>query len=498
MKNFSFHSGVCLAGRWQGRGPVLESLDPSTEKILGRLNGAAEEEVEEMIREAQAFFDVWRLRPAPRRGEVVRLCGEALRRHKEDLARLISREMGKIYSEALGEVQEAIDIADYALGLSRQLCGITTHSERPCHRLYEQWHPLGVLGIVTAFNFPVAVWAWNAFIAAVCGDVCIWKPSSHSPLCATALQEILLPVLQSQDCPALFQLAAGSGSVVGQKLVNDKRIALLSFTGSVPRGRKVAGDVASRLGRFLLELGGNNAVIVSDKARLDLALRGVLFGAVGTAGQRCTSTRRLFLQEKIADEFLRRLKKAYGQVLIGDPLDEDTLMGPLIHREAVEDYQKALKRAEEQGGEILAGGRVLEREGFFVSPTLVAIDPAADIVQEETFAPILYVSSYGDLAEAIARQNAVPQGLSSSLFSDDFRETELFLSVNGSDCGIANINTGSSGAEIGLAFGGEKDTGGGRESGSDAWKNYMRRQSNALNFSRDLPLAQGVSFGEKA
>jgi len=402
--------------------------------------------------------------------------------------------MGKSLQEGLGEVQEAIDMAEYAVGLSRQLFGLTTHSERPEHRLYEQWHPLGPVAVITAFNFPVAVWAWNAFIAAVAGNVVIWKPSSQTPLCAVAVQKLLQPVCEAFGHPAVFQLMVGPGSSVGQKMLEDKGLPLVSFTGSVPAGRRVAEVVGRRLGKCLLELGGNNALIVSDKSRRELALRAVLFGAVGTAGQRCTSTRRLLLQESIADDFVASLVTAYGQVTIGDPLDPSKLMGPLINAKAVEGFEKAIAEAQAQGGKLLCGGHKIDGPGFFVQPTLIEIDLSAEIVHQETFAPILYVGRYKELEEAIALQNSVPQGLSSSLFSDDFLEVENFLSHGGSDCGIANINTGTSGAEIGMAFGGEKETGGGREAGSDSWKAYMRRQTNTLNWGRDLPLAQGIDF----
>ncbi|MGE4159297.1 MAG: aldehyde dehydrogenase family protein [Planctomycetota bacterium] len=494
--SFRFPSGTCLAGHWEGKGDWLQSVNPSDGAVIAKVRQTSSSEMGPMLEEAQKAFLRWRQIPAPARGEVIRLCGEALREHKQELGRLVSGEMGKILAEGLGEVQEAIDIADYAVGLSRQLCGVTTHSERPSHRLYEQWHPLGVVGIVTAFNFPVAVWAWNAFIAAVCGDVCIWKPSSETPLCAIAVQEILNPILEKAGHPGLFQLAVGPGKDVGQQLVDSPLVPLVSFTGSVSMGRKVAQDVAKRLGRSLLELGGNNALIVSQHARQELALRAVLFGAVGTAGQRCTSTRRLLLHESIFDSFMAKLLKAYASVKIGPPLEAGTLMGPLINAQAVKDFEDALQKAKKQGGRILCGGRALRQAGFFVEPTIVEIDLRSPVVQEETFAPVLYVGRYSSIEDAIAIQNSVPQGLSSSLFSDHVLETETFLSAWGSDCGIANINTGTSGAEIGLAFGGEKETGGGRESGSDSWKAYMRRQTNTINFGTELPLAQGISFGE--
>jgi aldehyde dehydrogenase (NAD+) len=441
-----------------------------------------------------AAFDQWKRWPAPRRGEVVRLLGEELRRNKEDLGLLVTLEVGKIRSEGLGEVQEMIDMADFAVGLSRQLYGLSMHSERPRHRMYEQWHPLGPVGVITAFNFPVAVWAWNAMLAAVCGDSTIWKPSQHAPLCALAVTRIAARVLEAAGAPPIFTLAFGDRKAVGGPMVRDARIPLISATGSVAMGKQIARDLADRLGRSILELGGNNGIVVTDGADLDLALRAVLFAAVGTAGQRCTTTRRLFLQKGIAAEMKRRLVQAYASIRIGDPAEIGTLMGPLIHRQALEDYRRALETAVAQGGRILQGGKALDRPGFFVEPTLVEAVPHMPITCEETFAPILYLFEFDELDQAIAMHNAVPQGLSSAIFTLNLRSAERFLSVDGSDCGIANVNIGTSGAEIGGAFGGEKETGGGREAGSDAWKAYMRRQTCTLNYGEDLPLAQGVHF----
>jgi aldehyde dehydrogenase (NAD+) len=432
--------------------------------------------------------------PAPKRGEIVRQLGEELRRAKEPLGKLVSLEAGKILSEGLGEVQEMIDICDFAVGLSRQLYGLTMHSERPGHRMYEQWHPLGPVGIVSAFNFPVAVWAWNAAIAAVCGDTMIWKPSSKTPLTAVAVQTICNAVMERNGLTGIFTLVIGRGSDVGERLIGDRRVPLISATGSCRMGRRIGEVVSQRLGRSLLELGGNNAIVVMDDANLDLALRAILFGAVGTAGQRCTSTRRLLLQKGIAPSLTRRLVKAYGQVRIGDPLDPQTLMGPLIDAGAVEDMKKALEAVKKEGGEVLCGGKALERPGHFVEPTIVKVEREMKTPHEETFAPILYVYEVEGLDEAIAIQNEVPQGLSSAIFTTSVIAAETFLSHRGSDCGIANVNIGTSGAEIGGAFGGEKDTGGGREAGSDSWKAYMRRQTCTLNWTSELPLAQGVKF----
>jgi aldehyde dehydrogenase (NAD+) len=483
------------AGTWlETHGPELISQSPSSGEPLGRVIQATAGDYEAVVGVASRTFTTWRLVPAPRRGEIVRQLGEELRANKESLGRLVSLEAGKILSEGLGEVQEMIDVCDFAVGLSRQLYGLTMHSERPQHRMYEQWHPLGPIGIVTAFNFPVAVWAWNAAIAAVCGDTMIWKPSSKTPLTAVAVQNIAHRVMDRNGCPGVFNLVIGRGADVGERMLADRRLPLISATGSCRMGRRIAVVVGERLGRTLLELGGNNAIIVMDDAKPDLAVRAVLFGAVGTAGQRCTTTRRLILQKGIAKDIVSRLLAAYKQVRIGDPLDPGTLMGPLIDAGAVKDMITALARVKKEGGEILCGGQKLDRPGNFVEPTLVRVKKGMETPHDETFAPILYIYEVDTLDEAIAIQNEVPQGLSSSIFTDSMRSTEEFLSHRGSDCGIANVNIGTSGAEIGGAFGGEKETGGGRESGSDSWKAYMRRQTNTINWGMELPLAQGVKF----
>jgi aldehyde dehydrogenase (NAD+) len=479
-----------------GAGEALESVNPSTGKTQGAIRATTRAEYDARVEAALRKFDEWRMRPAPKRGEVVRRLGELLRSEKEALGELVSLETGKIRAEGAGEVQEMIDICEFAVGLSRQLHGLTIASERPRHRLMEQWHPLGAVGIVTAFNFPVAVWAWNAALAAVCGDVCLWKPSQLTPLCSVAVQALCDRAAGEHDAAGVFSLVAG-GADAGGWMAEDRRLPLLSFTGSIAVGRQVATRVASRLGRAILELGGNNGAIVLDDADLELAVRAITFGAVGTAGQRCTTTRRLFVQRGIAPRFLDRLVAAYRTVKIGDPLDEGVLMGPLVTRAAVDRYSAAVAAARAQGGEVRFGGRVLDRPGNFVEPTIV-VAPRQDafpIAWEETFAPILYVFEVADLDEALRAHNAVPQGLSSAIFTDSVRAAERFLSPSGSDCGIANVNAGTSGAEIGGAFGGEKDTGGGRESGSDAWKAYMRRQTSTVNWGRDLPLAQGIQFG---
>jgi aldehyde dehydrogenase (NAD+) len=470
------------------------SVCPADEETIAQVRTATVEDYEQVVAAAQRAFHDWRMLPAPRRGEIVRQLGQLFREHKSDLGALISYEMGKIRSEGEGEVQEMIDIADFAVGLSRQLYGNTMQSERPSHRMYEHWHPLGVVGIVTAFNFPGAVWAWNAMIAAVCGDTMIWKPSHQTPLTAIAIQHLCNRVMKDNGISGVFNLVIGSGKTVGERLIGDRRVPLISATGSCRMGRRIGQVVADRLGRSLLELGGNNAVLILDDADLDLALRAVLFGAVGTAGQRCTSTRRLILQEGIADRFLERLVRAYRSVRIGDPLDPATLMGPLVNAAAVRDMMAALDAARAGGGAILCGGRKLDRKGWFVEPTIVRAPHDLAIARDETFAPILYVFTVKDVEEAIALQNGVDQGLSSSIFTTNLLAAEAFLSARGSDCGIANVNIGTSGAEIGGAFGGEKDTGGGREAGSDSWKLYMRRQTTTINWSRELPLAQGVHF----
>lgn len=480
--------------------PLHAVLSPIDGSEIAQIPYAKAEDYEQVIKQAEAAFLEWRKMPAPARGEIVRQIGQKLREHKEDLGKLVSLEMGKIYQEGLGEVQEMIDICDFAVGLSRQLYGLTMKSERPQHRMFEQYHPLGLVGIISAFNFPVAVWSWNAMIAAVCGDVCIWKPSEKTPLCALACQHIVAQVLKENNLPeGIFSLILGDAPV-GNMMAEDERIPLISATGSTRMGKAVGKTVAARLGKSLLELGGNNAIILTPNANLDMAMRAIVFGAVGTAGQRCTTTRRLIVHDSIYDKVKESLVRIYPGLKIGSPLDADTLVGPLIDQDAIDNFQKALEKVQEEGGSILVGGKVLQGEGvpgqgFYVSPTLVEASNQYTTVQEETFAPILYLIKYsGDLEEAISYQNGVKQGLSSAIFSNHLLETEAFLSNAGSDCGIANVNIGTSGAEIGGAFGGEKETGGGRESGSDAWKVYMRRQTNTVNYSTDLPLAQGIQF----
>ena len=487
------NSGACW-GEWiaSPSGGELASLNPATGDVLARVQMAGPADYETVMARAAAAFDEWRMIPAPQRGAIVREIGDELRAHKAELGALVTLEMGKIIAEGLGEVQEMIDIADFAVGLSRQLYGLTMHSERPGHRMYEQWHPLGIVGVISAFNFPVAVWSWNALIAAVCGDCVLWRPSSETPLTAIAVQKICSRVLDRHGLKGVFNLVIGRSDPVGEMLIRDRRIPLVSFTGSTEVGRHVSETVARRLGRSILELGGNNGIIVMDDADPALVVRAVLFGAVGTAGQRCTTTRRLFLERGIAPKIIAALENAYRQVKIGDPIDETTLMGPLVNLRAVDDMMDGIRRIREQGGEILCGGRRLN--GCYVEPTLVRAQPEMPILQEEIFAPILYLIEFDHLDEAIHWHNAVPQGLSSALFSNSLVAAETFLSHRGSDCGIANVNIGTSGAEIGGAFGGEKDTGGGRESGSDAWKAYMRRQTNTINWSGQLPLAQGIRF----
>jgi aldehyde dehydrogenase (NAD+) len=487
------NSGAC-DGDWIANpsGGELASLNPADGSVIARVRMAGREDYERIAQRAAEAFLQWRLIPAPQRGEIVRQLGHELRRFKPELGALVSLEMGKIRAEGLGEVQEMIDIADFSVGLSRQLYGLTMHSERPGHRMYEQWHPLGIAGVISAFNFPVAVWSWNAMIAAVCGDCVLWKPSSDTPLTAIAVQKICNRVMDSHGLKGVFNLVIGRGDAVGEALLNDRRLPLISFTGSTQVGRRVAETVARRLGRTILELGGNNGIIVMDDADPDLVLRAVLFGAVGTAGQRCTTTRRLFLQKGIAGKITDALTRAYRQVRIGNPLDEHTLMGPLVNQRAVEDMMAGLETVREQGGRVLYGGNHIG--GCFVEPTLVAAKPDMPILREEIFAPILYLLEFDRLEQAVAWHNDVPQGLSSAMFTTNLLSAERFLSHAGSDCGIANINIGTSGAEIGGAFGGEKDTGGGRESGSDSWKAYMRRQTNTINWSSQLPLAQGIQF----
>lgn len=492
------NAGGSTGGWWTERpgGGRLESVNPATGRAIAAVHTCTREEYERIIQEALETFTRWRMVPAPKRGECVRRIGEALRQHKDALGSLVSLEVGKIKAEGDGEVQEMIDMADFAVGQSRMLYGATMHSERARHRMYEQWHPLGPVGVITAFNFPVAVWAWNAFLAAIAGDPVIWKPSPKAPLCALAVQHLCNRVMTEQGWPGVFSLVITDRVELSETMVQDRRLPLISFTGSVPVGRKVAAMVAQRLGRTLLELSGNNAIIIDETADLDLAVRAILFGAVGTAGQRCTTTRRLFVHESRYDEVTNRLVKAYGQVRIGDPLDEGVLMGPLIDQSAVEGYRTAIDEALKAGGTLLYGGQVFDRPGYFVQPTIIRAQNQWPVVQRETFAPILYLMTFRTLDEAIQLQNDVSQGLSSALFTNHLRRSEQFLSAAGSDCGIANINIGTSGAEIGGAFGGEKETGGGREAGSDAWKAYMRRQTNTINWGTDLPLAQGIHFGE--
>ena len=494
------NSGTYLGnGTWSdatGAG-VLNPANPTTGEVIAQVQATTPADYETVVANAQAAFKAWRTVPAPRRGEAIRLCGDALRRNKDALGSLVALEMGKSKAEGDGEVQEMIDIADFAVGQSRMLYGYTMHSERPGHRMYEQYQPLGLVGIISAFNFPVAVWAWNSFLAAICGDICIWKPSNKTPLTAIASLKICNEALKEGGFPDIFFLVNDAGTSLAETFVEDKRIPLISFTGSTQVGREVAVKVARRMGRCLLELGGNNAIILDETADLKLAVPGIVFGAVGTAGQRCTTTRRLIVHESIYDAVLETLVKAYRQVegKIGDPLDTANLMGPLNSRGAVEQFLAAVEQAKTAGGTVETGGAALDRPGHFVLPTIITGLKNTDaVVQHETFAPILYVMKYSDLDEAIEMQNGVPQGLSSSIFTQNLKAAEKFLSAAGSDCGIANVNIGTSGAEIGGAFGGEKDTGGGRESGSDAWKVYMRRQTNTINYSDSLPLAQGIKF----
>ena len=475
---------------------LLNVITPIDSSVIAQVALASEEDYNHVIESAYSNFLKWRMMPAPQRGQIVREVGDELRRLKEPLGKLVTLEMGKILAEGKGEVQEAIDIADFAVGLSRQLYGLTMQSERPSHRMYEQWHPLGVIGIITAFNFPIAVWSWNAMIAAICGDTMLWKPSSKTPLCAIAIQHIMNGVMERHGLTGVFNLIVGKGSVVGDRIVNDRRVALISATGSTQMGKLVAEGTSKRLARSILELGGNNAIIVAEDANLDLAVRAILFGAIGTAGQRCTTTRRIIADEKIVEELTARLVKAYGQVRIGDPLDPDSLMGPLVDNDAVDTMMKALQATTREGGRITTGGKKIDRAGCYMTPAIVRVPGNTKLVCEETFAPILYIMSYRTIDDAIRLHNEVPQGLSSAIFTESNKYAEKFLSATGSDCGIANVNIGTSGAEIGGAFGGEKETGGGRESGSDAWKQYMRRQTVTINWSNELPLAQGIKFGE--
>jgi aldehyde dehydrogenase (NAD+) len=489
-----------FCGEWLGGGPALKSVSPIDGKALASVRQARPADYEQAVKRAAAAFEKWRTVPPPRRGEIIRQLGNALRAAKHDLGRLVSLEAGKILAEGEGEVQEMIDVCDFAVGLSRQLYGLTIASERPGHRMMEQWHPLGVVGVISAFNFPVAVWAWNSTLASVCGNAVLWKPSELTPLTAIATTKIAERVCRANKVdPAIFSLVIGGVATIGARLVNDRRIPLVSATGSSRMGRAVGQVVSARLGRSLLELGGNNAIVVAPSADLDLTVRAIVFGAVGTAGQRCTSTRRVIAHESVLEELTGRLLAAYGQVRIGNPLVPGTLMGPLISLKAVKDMQAALKELRREGGRVIYGGEPLRGAqhpgGRYVRPCLATARPNFKIIREETFAPILYLIPYRELDEAIAAHNDVPQGLSSAIFTNDLREAERFLSATGSDCGIANVNLGTSGAEIGGAFGGEKDTGGGRESGSDSWKNYMRRQTVTVNYSTELPLAQGIQFG---
>ena len=489
-------------GTWSSNGGWLsdpaaariDSVNPATGKVIGSVLASNAAQYEQVMAAATEVARAWRNVPAPKRGEAVRLVGEELRKYKSDLGSLVSIEMGKIKAEGDGEVQEMIDIADFAVGQSRMLYGLSMHSERPNHRMFEQWHPLGVVGVISAFNFPVAVWAWNAFLAAVCGNVTIWKPSPKTALCAVAVQNICNRVLERHGYPGIFQLFVDAGHDLATRFVDDRRVGLVSFTGSTQVGREVGERVARRLGKSLLELGGNNAIIVDESANLDLAVPSIVFGAVGTAGQRCTTTRRVFVHESRLAELEQRLTRAYAQVRIGDPLEAGTLMGPLIDSGAVKRFEAAVAQAVASGGRLLLGGKALNRPGFFVEPAIVVAKSDWDIVRTETFAPILYLVPFKSLDEAIAMQNDVAHGLSSAIFTDRLQHAERFLAAAGSDCGIANVNIGTSGAEIGGAFGGEKDTGGGRESGSDAWKAYMRRQTCTVNYGSELPLAQGINF----
>jgi aldehyde dehydrogenase (NAD+) len=493
-------SGASYGDQWfAGSGDWIEVHSPASGELLAKVEQASEADYNAVVGQAIKAFEFWRALPAPRRGEIVRQFGIALRQKKNALGRLVSLEMGKILTEGLGEVQEMIDVCDYAVGLSRTLSGPTLQSERPMHRMMEQWHPLGPIGVITAFNFPVAVWSWNSALAFVCGDPVVWKPSSKTTLTAIACQNIIREVLQANGVPnGVSSVVIGRGATVGERMLADSRLPLISATGSGRMGKRIAQVVGARLGRTILELGGNNALIISDKADLTGALASAFFGAVGTAGQRCTSTRRLIIQESVYDSFIHKLIGNYEKVIIGDPLDPKTLMGPLIDEAAVSEYENALAAARKQGGTVLYGGKVLDPAPFgrrtFVLPAIVEIRNGAEIVQTETFAPILYVMKYRSIDEAIAFHNAVPQGLSSGIFTDSMAEAEKFLSYKGSDCGLANVNVGTSGAEIGGAFGGEKETGGGRESGSDSWKAYMRRQTSTINWGGEIHLAQGVEF----
>ena len=491
------------AGTWTGAkssdsGSYIDSYSPVDGKYIGSVSATTKEEYEHVIETAQAAYKTWRTVPAPKRGEIVRQYGEELRRYKTALGSLVSYEMGKSLQEGFGEVQEMIDICDFAVGLSRQLYGLSMHSERPMHRMYEQWHPMGIVGIISAFNFPVAVWSWNSMIALICGNVNVWKGSEKTPLCSIACQNIFQKVLRDNDLPEGISCIINGDYKVGEYMTKDKRVPLVSATGSTRMGKIVAQEVAARLGRSLLELGGNNAIIITENADLNLVVPGAVFGAVGTCGQRCTSTRRLIIHESVYDAVKEKVAGAYPQLKIGNPLDETNHVGPLIDKDAVNAYLNSIERVKAEGGTFIVEGGVIEGEGYesgcYVKPCIAEVENTYEVVQHETFAPILYLIKYSDLDEAIAIQNDVPQGLSSAIMTKDMREAELFLSCQGSDCGIANVNIGTSGAEIGGAFGGEKETGGGRESGSDSWKAYMRRQTNTINYSKELPLAQGIKF----
>ena len=489
--------GACSgSGKWSNseKGGLIHSINPADGKEISSVYQSTKNDYDEVVEESIIAFEKFRKIPAPVRGQLVREMADSLRKNKDALGSLVSIEMGKIKQEGDGEVQEMIDIADFAVGQSRMLYGKTMHSERPDHRMYEQWHPLGPIGVISAFNFPVAVWAWNAFIAAICGNTTIWKPSSSTPLCAIAVQNICNKVMEENGYSGIFSVIIGKGSIVGEEMIKDPRLPLISFTGSTSMGRHVNKTVSERFGKTILELGGNNAIVIDESAEMELAIPAVVFGAVGTAGQRCTSTRRLIIHESIYDSFLEKLINAYKQVKIGDPLDNSTLMGPLVNEQAVDNYLNAIETATDSGGKVIFGAKILTSDGYYVKPTIISAQNHWEIVQEETFAPILYVMKYSSIDEAISIHNDVPQGLSSSIFTTNIRNAERFLSNRGSDCGIANVNIGTSGAEIGGAFGGEKETGGGRESGSDSWKQYMRRQTNTINWSSDLPLAQGIEF----
>ena len=490
------HNSGVYAGEWiEATGETVEVTNPGTAGSIATVTMASAEDYEQVVASSVETFERWRRLPPPKRGEYIRMLGNALRDKRDALGALVSLENGKIHAEGVGEVQEMIDICDFAVGLSRQLYGKTMASERPDHRMYEQWHPLGPVGMITAFNFPVAVWSWNATVASVCGDTLVWKPSELTPLTAIAVTRIAQEVMDGSGFEGVFNLAVGDGETIGTAMTADTRLPLISATGSCGMGRIVGPAVARRMGKTILELGGNNAIIVMDDADLDLAVRASLFAAVGTAGQRCTSLRRLIVHRAVADKVVNRLAEAYRQVTIGDPLDEDTLMGPVISEQAIDEMMSSIETARSQGGEVVTGGNRIDRDGHFVEPTIVKVPKDASITQEETFAPILWVIEFDTLDEAIEIHNGVTQGLSSAIFTESLKYAEKFLSVVGSDCGIANVNIGTSGAEIGGAFGGEKETGGGREAGSDAWKAYMRRQTTTINWGEGLPLAQGIEFG---